>query len=203
MVCLCTAGAFTFVVIQSLIHLHPLVEETRSCDSWVTSALRRRSSWEYLTKMLTRLLRLLSLRALTYCWHVFVPLPACVLWRVGSALFPLCLHCCRSVTNREMIVYITLYICKEQKLVWWFYKKKRKEKKRKKKKGKTAVILRDSLDVNKEALAKVCKCHDIWSVFFFLHILYLSTLVQLKMYIFMCKTELFESYITSALQGNT
>lgn len=28
-------------------------------------------------------------------------------------------------------------------------------------KGKTAVILQDSLDVNKEALAKVCKCHDI------------------------------------------
>lgn len=26
-----------------------------------------------------------------------------------------------------------------------------------KKKGKTAVTLRDSLDVNKEALAKVCK----------------------------------------------
>lgn len=45
-----------------------------------------------------------------------------------------------------------------------------KEKKTKKKKGKTAVTLRDSLDVNKEALAKVCKCHDVQRVFLFYHL---------------------------------
>lgn len=39
------------------------------------------------------------------------------------------------------------------------------------KKKKAAVTLQDSLDVNKEALAKVCKCHDMWSVFFFTFLL--------------------------------
>lgn len=64
------------VVIQSLIHLHPLVEETRSCNSWVTSALSTTVS-EYMN-MLTRLLCLLLLNpdilltCLSHSLHVFV-----------------------------------------------------------------------------------------------------------------------------------
>lgn len=68
--------------------------------------------------------------------------------RAGAALF-LCLHCCQRVADRKVIVYIMLYICKEQILFGDYILQK--------KKGKTAVTLRDSLDVNKEALAKVCK----------------------------------------------
>ena len=83
------------------------------------------------------------------------PTPCMCLWEWEP--LSLCLHCCQSVTNREGVVYITLYICELVIL----HKKKEEEKRE-----KAAVTLQDSLDVNKEALAKVCKCHDMWSVFF-------------------------------------
>lgn len=56
------------VVIQSLIHLHPLVEDTRSCNSWVTSA----------QSTTDRCWTTVSPEALTYCRHVLPLLPACV-----------------------------------------------------------------------------------------------------------------------------
>lgn len=97
---------------------------------------------------------------------MFVSLPACVCEELFLSVYTVT----GSVTNRELIC-CSITQCwtpvKQQSRLVSLQVIKRRQW-RKKKKGKTAVTLRDSLDVNKEALAKVCKCHDVQSVFLFL-----------------------------------
>lgn len=74
-------------------------------------------------------------------WHTvdtFVPLLACVFWRAGKLLFSFCLHCCQRVTDRKIIVYMILYICKEQDLFgdYVLQKKKKMREREREKKGK-------------------------------------------------------------------
>lgn len=88
------------------------------------------------------------LTRLSHCLHVFL--------KSGNRSLSLFTLLSEGHRQEDFIVCIMLYICKERHLFGDHILQKEK-----KKKGKTAVTLRDSLDVNKEALAKVCKCHNI------------------------------------------